>query len=615
MERRIAAILAGDMVGYSRLTELDEAGTLARHRLHMAELIKPAIERMSGHIFKLTGDGMIAEFGSVIEAVKCAVAIQKDMAIREASQPEDHRIQYRIAVNLGDVVFQDGDVFGDGVNIAARLEALAEPGGIVVSGTAYDLLKSNVDVGYRSLGEKKLKNIETPVRVYQVTDEPTPSTPPAQKKRTGLFAALAAAALIIAGAAWVYTQSAHTTVVEQSAPQDGGAQSIIVMPLDNLSGDPAQDYFAAGLSDDITTDLSQLQDLFVFASDTASDYAEKGVDPRQIGRELGVKFLLDGSVRRIGETLRINIQLIDGQSGSNLWAKRYDGSFDEVLTFQDGIIENIISILHLRMDQGQQDRQQAAETENPRAYDAYLQGWEHYNRRTREGFAAALPFLERAIELDPNYGRAYAALAALHWQAFTEWRHGELGLFTAHEAREFAEKYLEKALETPTALSHRVTARVHHRNNQHDAMMREANTVVRLAPSDAESYFWLSWALTVDGQPAEALLAIDKAMALNPRFPPVYLAMKGTAYYQLKDYEVALDYLERAYARNPEDSLAVVMLIATYARLNRIDDANRIVADYPSPLSVKWTAGSMNFRNHEDWIHVSWAMQQGGMPR
>ena len=610
MVRRIAAILAGDMVGYSRLIELNESGTLARHSMHMLELIDPTVERMNGHVVKLTGDGMIVEFGSVVEAVQCAVAIQKEMLAREEGQPEDCRIQYRIAVNLGDVVFQDGDVFGDGVNIAARLEALAEPGGIVVSGTAYDLLKSNVDVGYRALGEKKLKNIAIPVRVYQVTEEPTPPATPAKKRRTGVLASITAAVLIIAGAAWVYTQFSETASVEQATSQGDDISSIIVMPLENLSGDPAQDYFAAGLSDDITTDLSQLQDLFVISRNTASDYAERGINPR----ELGVKYVLDGSVRREGETLRINVQLIDGQTGSNLWAERYDGSMDDVLSFQDSIIESLIASLQLRMDPGQKELLQVSETDDPRAYDAYLQGYETLNRRTAESYAAAVPHLERAIELDPGYGSANAVLAVLYIEVYVTRRHTSVGFVYPHEALVTAEEYLEKALERPSARAYQAASLIHHVYSRHNEMMSAANNAVRLGPSDPNSYSTLAYSLIMNGQPADAVLAIDKAMALDPSYHPVFLAIKGTAYHMLKNYDASLEYLERSYARNPEDSLAVVMLIATYARLDRLDDATRVIADYPSGLGLRVMSENFNFRNPEDWDDLSEALLKGGMP-
>ena len=615
MERRIAAILAGDMVGYSRLIELDETGTLTRHRMHMLELIDPTVARMNGKVVKLTGDGMIVEFGSVVEAVQCAVAIQRAMLAREEGQLEDRHIQYRIAVNLGDVVFEDGDIFGDGVNIAARLEALAEPGGIVVSGTAYDLLKTNVDVGYRPLGEKSLKHIATPVRVYQVTDENNPLPSPVRKShKVRLLLLIALVAVFVSGAAWVYWQSQETGLNENLASLAENALSIVVLPLDNLSEDSAQDYFAAGLTEDITTDLSQLSDLFVIARNTASDFADKDVDPRQVGRELGVRYILHGSVRRIGETLRINIQLIDGNTGSNLWAERYDGSFDDVLSFQDGIIESIIASLHLRIDPRQQELLQAAETDNPRAYDAYLQGQETLNRRTAESYAAAVPHLERAIELDPDYGSANAALASLYIEVYLTHRQASVGFVYPHEALVTADKYLEKALERPTARAYQAAALIHRVYRRHDEMMSAANSAVRLGPNDSESYSVLAYSLIMNGQPADAVLAIDKAMALDPSYHPLFLAIKGTAYHMLRDYDASLEYLERSYTRNPEDSLAVMMLIATYARLDRLDDAARVIADYPGGLGLRFVSDTFNFRNPEDWDDLSEALLKGGMP-
>ncbi|NNE52545.1 MAG: adenylate/guanylate cyclase domain-containing protein [Sulfitobacter sp.] len=614
MERRIAAILAGDMVGFSRLTELDEIGTLTRQRKHMIELIDPMIERMNGHVVKLTGDGMIAEFGSVIDAVQCAVAIQKEMSAREEGQPEDRRIQYRMAVNLGDVVFEDGDVFGDGVNIAARLEALAEPGGIVVSGTAFDLLKANVDVGYRPMGEQRLKNIATPVRVYQVTEEKTQlPSPPRESRLVGFLTTIAAGILIAIDASWFFWQSTNTASYEKTAALDDDTLSIIVLPLDNLSGDPAQDYFADGLADDITTDLSQQPDLFVIARNTAFDYADRGLDPRQISQELGVRYVLEGSVRRVADTLRINVQLIDGKTGTHVWAERYDGELDDVLTFQNRIIGSIIASLPLHLDGNRQERSKAGETDNPLAFDAFLQGWEHVVQSTPEGFAAAVPHLKRAVKLDPNYGRAYAALASTYWEASQKWWYVSDAI-GAHDMRKEAYKFIELAFERPTALAHRVASEMRRWDGKHDEMMKDINAAVLLDPNDPDNYTMLAFAQIIIGNPADALLAVDKAMALNPHYPPVYLAVKGCAYYMLKDYDTALEFLERSYSRNPQRALAVIYLIATYARLDRIEDAERVVSHYPSPLSVRGTRDSMGFRNPEDWAHSAEGMLKGGMP-
>jgi len=319
-------------------------------------------------------------------------------------------------------------------------------------------------------------------------------------------------------------------------------------------------------------------------------------------------------VRRIGETLRINIQLIDGNTGSNLWAERYDGSFDDVLSFQDGIIESIIASLHLRIEPGQQELQQAAETDNPRAYDAYLQGQETFNRRTAESYAKAVPHLERAIELDPGYGSAFAVLATLYLEIYVTHRHVSVGFVYPHEALVTAEEYLEKALETPTARAYQAASLIHRVYRRYDEMMSAANNAVRLGPNDPESYAVLALSLIMNGQPEDAVLAIDKAMALNPSYHPTYLAIKGTAYHMSKDYDAALEYLERSYARNPEDSLAVVMLIATYARLDRLDDAARVIADYPGGLGLRFMSDTFNFRNPEDWDDLSEALLKGGMP-
>ncbi len=385
------------------------------------------------------------------------------------------------------------------------------------------------------------------------------------------------------------------------------------MPLENLSGDPAQDYFAAGLSDDITTELSKLQDLFVFARNTATDYADKGANPLEIADELGVKYVLGGSVRRIGDTLRINIQLINGQTGANLWAERYDGSTNDVLTFQDGIIESILASLHLRMDPGQSDLLQAAKTDNPLAYDAFLQGYEILSRRTVESFAEAAPFLERAIELDPDYGRAYGALALLYLEIYLANLHASVGLRYTHEALVTAEDYLEKAMERPTAQAYQAASLIHRVYRRHDEVMSAANNAVRLGPNDPDSYAVLALSLITNGQPADAVLAIDKAMALNPSNPPTYLAIKGTAYHMSKDYDAALEYLERSYARNPEYSLAVVMLIATYSRLGQMDDAARVKAGHPTGLEVSFMSENFNFRNPEDWEDLEEAFIEGGL--
>lgn len=613
LDRRLAAILAIDVVGYSRLMGADEEGTLTN--LHQSRaLIDETVTTHDGRTFGVAGDSVIAEFPSPVKAIQAAIEIQSGVAKLNADRPDNRKMQLRIGANLGDVVVDGDALFGEGVNVAARMEQQAPPGGIILSRAIRDQIRDRLDITLADLGEISVKNIARPVRIFQVLrDGEVPIEIPHPKRR--LWTAVFAVAILIAtSAAWFYSRPTGISPDGKIAALADGSQSILVLPLDNLSGDPAQDYFANGLSDDITTDLSQLSGLFVIARNTAFHYADKGLDPRQISQELGVKYVLGGSVRRSGDKLRINVQLVDGKSGTHLWADRYDGALDDVLTFQDKIIESIIASLPLHLDVAQRKRSKAAETDNPQAFDAFLQGWEQYIKKTPEGFAAALPHYKRAIELDPNYGRAYAALAALYWDAYLTYRHDELDVGYNLQALVEAENYLEKALETPTALAHQVASGMRRADNQHDEMMQEANTAVRLDPNDPESYLKLAFALMMNGEPSDGLLAIDKAMTLNPHYPPDYLALKGAAYYTMKDYGTALKYLERSYERNPQGTLSVMFLIATYARLGRADDAERVVADYPSALSVHWTGGHFNFRNHEDWAHLQEALLKGGMP-
>ena len=615
MERRIAAIFAADMVGYSRLIELDEGDTLARQKRHRLELIDPAIERFHGHIVKLTGDGLIAEFGSVIEAVQCAIAIQNDMPVREEDQPEDRRIQYRIAINLGDVVFEDGDVYGDGVNIAARLEQLADPGGVVVSGTAYNLLKSNVDAEYVPLGEKRLKNIATPVRVYQVVDKGKAHS--SLHRPLDLYLAVAAFSLVAIGLIawnnWLSPGSRPEIAVTSPASE---TPSIVVLPLDNLSGDAAQNYFADGLTEDITTDLSQLSELFVISRNTAFTYAEQQVDPRAVSEELGVQYVLEGSVRRIGETLRINVQLVDGQTGGHLWAQRYDGSPDDVLTFQDRVIENVVSALPVHLEIGQIARADQGGTQNPKAFDAYLQGWDHYKRRTPEDRKIAVGFFERAVELDPSYGRAHAALAATYWDAWDQRVDSDFGFQpfeSRRQVRRLAEESLEFALESGTGLAWQVMAEMHARDGNIDEMLAAANDAVRIDPNDPDGQFVLAQAETLYGRHANALKSIEHAMVLDPKFPAHYLSMKGIVLFNLGQFEEAAEFLDRALDRNPSLRHANTYRLAAYVRIERpYDDARRIFMKQGQTIdgvNVSW-----RYRVEEDWNTLADALRKADVP-
>src|SRR5262245_42108874 len=402
MERRLAAILAADVVGFSALMERDEAGTFARLKAGRKELFEPEIARHHGRIFKLMGDGLLAEFASVVDAVECAVSLQRGLAERNLSVPEAERIQVRIGVNLGEVIVEGDDRYGEGVNIATRLEQLAEAGDVYVSGKVANEVAKKLAFGFEAMGEQKVKNISDPVSVYRVRldgdKKSRLAAAPRTYSRRVLAAGLAGLLLLTVGAAYAFLHWQGQSPTS-SAP---GKASIAVLPFANLSDDPQQGYFADGVAEDLMTDLSRVSGLFVASRNSAFAYRDKSVDLRQIGQELGVRHVLEGSVRRAGDKLRINVQLIDTATGGHEWAERYEGSQADVFALQDQVTKAVVAALALKLTPGEQEVMGQRETHIPEAYDAFLRGWEHYQRTTPDDFSKAIPYFEKAIELDPD---------------------------------------------------------------------------------------------------------------------------------------------------------------------------------------------------------------------
>ncbi len=365
--RRLAAILAADMVGYSRLMEADESGTLARLKAHRAELIDPAIGKNNGRLVKTTGDGVLVEFASVVDAVQCAAEIQRRMARRNAELPHDQRVDFRIGINLGDIIVDDDDVYGDGVNIAARLESVAEPGGICLSGTAYDHLKTKIDVGYADLGEQKLKNIAEPVRAYRVILDPDEAVAPYPTRRSSArrWAAVAAAILLLfagtRGGIWLWNNygrldRVEAASIERMALPLPDKPSIAVLPFVNISGDPADEFLPDGISEDITVSLSKLPALFVISRSTTATYTDRDVTVKQVAEELGVRYVLEGGVQRQGERMRVTAQLIDALIGDHVWADRYDRDMTYLFTVKDEITLNVVANVGAELSEGERDR-------------------------------------------------------------------------------------------------------------------------------------------------------------------------------------------------------------------------------------------------------------------
>ena len=598
MERRLTAILAADVVGYSTLMEKDEAGTYARLRAGRKELFEPEIHRHHGRIFKLMGDGMMAEFGSVVDAVECAVALQRGLSQRNSSLPEAERIEVRIGVNQGDVIVEGDDRYGDGVNIAARLEQIAEPGSVYVSGKVVKEVERRLALAFKPIGEQRMKNLADPIEVYRVIVDGTETfePKPGPKRKAPAWTWPAAAVLLVAvlagGAAYMLWRPAPP----ESGTEQAGAQpvpdksSLAVLPFSNMSDDPQQAYFADGIAEDLMTDLSHVDGLFVIARHSAFAYKGRDVDVREIGRELGVRYVVEGSVRRAGEQIRINVQLVDAATGGHEWAERYDGSMSDIFALQDRVTKSVVDALRLRLATSEAGAEVPVAgltvggagaasqrgTEVPEAYDAFLKGWEHYQRATSADFIQAIPHFEQAIKLDSTYSRAHAALAMIYFRAYDENWTGALAIVKDDAFRK-ARDYLKLAAIRPTALSHQVAGSISRSRGWYDDAGKEFQAAIALDQSDPWSYAYLAYSLIFAGRAAEADQQIETAMRLDPHFPPLFVFYRGLAQFEQNRMEEAAITLAQAADLNPEDPLPLLFLASSYGHLARIKEANETI--------------------------------------
>ncbi len=507
MERRLAAVLAADMAGYSRLMEADEEGTLARLRTHRIELIDPAIAKNHGNIIKTTGDGMLVEFRSVADAVKCAVEIQERMKRRNADVPEDRRIQFRIGINLGDIIFDDDDIFGDGVNVAARLEGLAEVGGVCVSAAVHDQVSDRIDVGFEDLGEKNLKNITRPVRVYSVVIAP-PS-------RSG-------------------------------APRDGwrgDGQAVVkptiaVLPFTNMSGDAEQEFFVDGLTEDILTQLSRRHELFVISRNSSFVYKGQAVNIPEVAEKLGAQYLVEGSVRKAGDRIRITVQLIDTANDSHIWAEKYDRKLDDIFEIQDEVTSAIVAVLPGRVEAAQHDQMKRKTPANLAAYELVLAAKVLHHRSTREDIQEAKKLIERALELDPDYGHAHAWRGCILAQT---WIYGWCEDKDATWDEIFAEAERALALDDNDADVHRIFAAINISNNDLTKARYHQERALALNPNYDLVVVQQGELLTWLGSPEEGIEWIRKAMRLNPHHPERFWSHLGKAHFAARQYAEAIE--------------------------------------------------------------------------
>jgi TolB-like protein/class 3 adenylate cyclase/Flp pilus assembly protein TadD len=600
VKRKLTAILSADVKEYSRLMTQDEVGTI-RTLTAYKEAMSSLIQQYRGRVVDAPGDNLMAEFASVVDAVNCAVEIQRELAERNTELPYDRQMEFRIGINLGDVVEEEDRIYGDGVNIAARVESLAEGGGICISGKVYEEVKGKLGLEYEYLGEQAIKNIPEPVRVYRVLSFPGAAArrviqAKSATERKWRKAALALAAILVlgAGAALIWnfylrsaTPPAEVASEERMAFPLPDKPSIAVLPFVNLSEDPKQEYFADGMTEDLITDLSKISGLFVIARNSTFTYKGKPVKIRQVAEELGVRYVLEGSVRRADDRVRINTQLIDATTGGHLWAERYDGNIGDVFALQDKITQKIVTALVVKLTPGEQEYVVRKETENTVAYDTLLKGWEHYRRFTPDDFAKALSYFEKAIELDPNYGRAHAALAQTYWRGLElgwRWQMG-LGVGWA-EGRILARKYLQTAMKYPTtSLVHQVASAMNLFRRKYDEAIYEANRAIALDPNDHRSHWIMAWALIYAGSPEDAVEFAKTAMRLDPHYAAPNLFLLGLAYFAMGQMEEAVNMFERAITHNPELRGLSAPLAAAYAHLGRDQEARLALVYYRNEWS------------------------------
>jgi adenylate cyclase len=578
--RRVAAVLAADVAGYSRLMGADDEGTLAQLKAHRRDLLEPKIREHQGRIVKTTGDGMLAEFASVVDAMRCAVEIQRDMRVRNTDVPQDKRIEFRAGLNVGDIIVDGDDIYGDGVNVAARLENMAEPGGICVSGRVYEDTRGKLDITFEDEGEQQLKNIDWPVRVYRVR---------------------------LDGGAAV----ARPPLALPNKP------SIAVLAFDNLSGDPEQEYFADGMVEEIIMALSRLRWLFVIARNSSFTYKGRAVDVKQIGRELGVRYVLEGSVRKAGNKVRIAGQLIDTSTGTHLWADRFEGGVEDIFELQDRVTESVVGAISPRLEQAEIERTLRKPTERLDAYDYYLRGMAGIHLWTKEGNQEALSHFYEAIERDPNFASAFGMASRCYGQRKASgWM-----MDPAHEIAEatrLARRAAALGRDDAVALCTAGFGLAYVSGELDDGTALIDRALV-LNPNLAWAWYFSGWTKVWLGEPDEAIKREAHAMRLSPQDPHIFNMQVATAYshFMAGRYAEAASWAEAALREHPDHLSGLRILSASCATLGRLKQAQKAVAricELDPALRISNLQKVMMFRNTENTAKLAEGLRKAGLP-
>jgi adenylate cyclase len=584
INRKLAAILAADVVGYSRLMEADEAGTLRALKQHRETIFDPAVAGHNGRTVKLIGDGTIVEFGSVVDAVNCALAVQRSSASLPDASSRPRAIVLRIGINLGDVIVENNDIYGDGVNIAARLEPLAEPGGVCVSSIVHESVGNRIDVRFQDGGDISVKNIDRPIRVWKWHPDKT-------------------------------DVAANRSDTANLAPKVE-TPSIAVLPFANMSGDPEQEYFSDGISEDIITDLSKIAGLMVIARNSSFTYKGRSVDIRDVGRDLGVRSVLEGSIRRAGNRVRITAQLIDATNGAHLWADRYDRDLTDIFAVQDDVTRRIVDALKVTLSPAEKARLADSGTPNVDAYDCYLRGREllALNPKNRERFEQSTKLFMRALELDPSYSQAYAGLSVAYNLDYQN-RWSDRPDNSLPLAKYNAELAIEKDPNEPFARQVASWAAMFEKDL--DRAKSEADVALSLNPNSSGAYASLGSIHTYSGRPLEAIPALERATRLDPAFRPGHLHFLGMAYLLAGKYETAAAVLRERILLVPGTDFSRVLMASSLGHLGDIDEARRIwqeLKEINPKYSFNEHFSRQPFKNEEDVRHVAEGLAKAGLP-
>ncbi len=585
-KRKLIAILSADVEGYSRLMGEDEDETI-RTLIAYRELISTIIRNHRGRVVDSPGDNLLADFGSVVDAVQCAVKIQEKLKVRNAELPETRKMQFRIGINLGDVVEEGERIYGDGVNIAARVEGLAEGGGICISGIVYDSVKNKLSLNYESLGEHIVKNIKEPVRVYRMGIGPGPGASvvreeEARKRNRKKTTLVTVVAIVVAAGAWAIWNfyfrppAIEPASIEKMAYPLPDKPSIAVLPFDNLSGDSDQDYLADGITENIITALSYIPEIFVIARNSVFTYKGKAVKVQEVAENLGVRYILEGSVQRDGDRLRIIAQLIDATSGRHLWADRYDRDLKDLFALQDEITLKIVLALEVELSVGLQTRLTGHVWPNFEAWSYYVRGFGHFVRHTRAENAKAREFFERAASLAAGYATVVTALGWTYWEeAFHGWsKSPEKSLLRAVELAKKA-----RALDDSTPDIHALWGAIYLKQKRYDQAIAEGEKSISLGPNQSFPHLLLGMYLSHTGRYQEALPQVKKAMRLNPYYPATYLALLGSIYSGMESYEKAVEAFKELVVREPQSRAGHRGLAIAYIRLGRKEQARSEVSE------------------------------------